>query len=404
MSEICNSSSKNRWGWGASLLVMSMALGAGAAQAQEVGDEETIVVTGFRGSLAASLNVKREATGFVDAITAEDIADFPDANLAEAIQRIPGVAIDRDAGEGRSITVRGLGADFTRVRINGMEGLTTTGGTDSSGGLNRSRQFDFNVFASELFNSIRVAKSASASTEEGSLGATVDLSTARPFDYDGFTFAASGQTGFNDLSEEWDPRGALLVSNTWADGKFGALFSIAYSNRSLVEDGFQAVRWWDAPNAAAAAAQWDQANDGAQANNSACPNPNAVPCGAPTGTQRFSWEDPAWRSDPAALAAARAAGNFFPRIPRASHYAHEQDRIGVTTSLQWRPSSATLVNFDFLFSSFQATRQEDFLQNFGFSRTAGQGGIGSIDVVQAQFDANGELDFGEFYDDWILYE
>ena len=112
----------------------------------------------FRQSLVKALEEKRSSTDQIDSIVAEDIAKFPDINLAESLQRIPGVAIDRDAGEGRQITVRGLGADFTRVRINGIEALATTGGTDSSGGANRSRGFDFNVFASELFSQLTVRK------------------------------------------------------------------------------------------------------------------------------------------------------------------------------------------------------------------------------------------------------
>ena len=128
---------------------------AGEKETQEL---ETIVVTGFRASLEVSLDMKRESAASVDTILAEDIAKFPDLNLAEAIQRIPGVAIARDAGEGRNISVRGLGPQFTRVRINGMEALSTAGGTDAAGGTNRSRAFDFNVFASELFNSITVTQ------------------------------------------------------------------------------------------------------------------------------------------------------------------------------------------------------------------------------------------------------
>lgn len=110
-----------------------------------------------------------------------------------------------------------------------MEALTTTGGTDATGGTNRARSFDFNIFASELFNSIKVAKTSSADQEEGSLGATVDLSVARPFDYDGFNFVVGGQLGYNDLQEDMDPRATALISNTFADGKFGALLSVAYS-------------------------------------------------------------------------------------------------------------------------------------------------------------------------------
>ena len=194
---------------------------------------ETIVIQGLRGSLESALNAKRQDSGIVDVIKAEDIAKFPDTNLAESLQRVPGVVIDRDAGEGRNITVRGLGSDFTRVRINGVEALATTGGTDSSGGNNRSRGFDFNVFASELFNSITVRKSASADVDEGSLGATVDLQTSRPFDFKDFTATASVQGRYNDLAQSTDPRMAFLVSNTFADRKIGVLLSGAYSKRHM---------------------------------------------------------------------------------------------------------------------------------------------------------------------------
>ncbi len=406
MAEICTSATKNRWGWGASLLVMSMALGAGAgvANAQTApapSEDETIVVTGFRGSLAASLNVKRNATGFVDAITAEDIAKFPDANLAEAIQRIPGVAIDRDAGEGRTITVRGLGQDFTRVRINGMEGLSTTGGTDSSGGANRGRGFDFNVFASELFSGIRVTKSASASTEEGSLGATVDLRASHPFDFRGFHMAASGQVGYNDLSNATDPRAAFLISNTWADGKFGALFSAAYSHRSLFEEGFSTVRWTNT-------------RPGGQSNA-----PPSATCSGVTTAQDCwdttvgnganidngtNWEDTSDGGVQAAMDVMNAAGTFFPRIPRYGRLTHDQDRLGLTAALQWRPWESTEVTFDYLYSNFDANREEDFLENFGFSRTTAAGGLGNIDVVSASVGPDGSLTNGTFNDVWIRTE
>ena len=209
---------------GASLAVLAVSPAYAQDATQEatgeaVAPEGEIVVTGFRASLDAALNAKRADGGIVDVIKAEDIGKFPDTNLAESLQRIPGVVIDRDAGEGRSIVVRGLGQDFTRIRINGIEALATTGGTDSSGGANRSRGFDFNVFASELFNSITVRKSASANVDEGSLGATVDLQAARPFDYNGLRIAGSIKGRYNDLNEKIDPRAALLISNTFADGR-----------------------------------------------------------------------------------------------------------------------------------------------------------------------------------------
>ena len=202
---------------------------------------ETVIFTGFRASLESAINKKREDNGIVDVVKAEDIAKFPDSNLAESLQRIPGVVIARDAGEGRNITMRGLGSQFTRVRINGLEALATTGGTDSSGGNNRGRGFDFNVFASELFNSITVRKSSSADVDDGSLGATVDLQSGRPFDYKGATAVFSARERYNDLSGKVDPRAAFLLSNTWRDSKFGALISGAYSTRRVLEEGFSRI-------------------------------------------------------------------------------------------------------------------------------------------------------------------
>jgi iron complex outermembrane recepter protein len=166
-----------------SLVPMSAAFAQDTAAAEQAAADEpaedtAIVVTGFRASLSSALGIKRSSTATIDAIKAEDIAEFPDLNLAESLQRIPGVAISRVNGEGRNISVRGLGPEYTRVRINGMEAIGTTGGTDNSGGVNRGRGFDFNIFSSDLFNSLAVRKTASADVEEGSLGATVDLQVA----------------------------------------------------------------------------------------------------------------------------------------------------------------------------------------------------------------------------------
>ena len=225
-----------------------VALSAVAQESAQQEEIEEVIVTGFRQSLSVALDEKRDAVGAIDAIVAEDIADFPDLNLAESIQRVPGVSIARDAGEGRQISVRGLGPQFTRVRINGMEAMSANGGTDAAGGTNRDRSFDFNTFASELFNSITIRKTSAAETEEGSLGATVDLRSARPFDYDGFTVVTGVQGSYNDITEDLDPRGAFLISDTFADGKFGALLSVAYTERKLLDEGSSTVRWQDSRN------------------------------------------------------------------------------------------------------------------------------------------------------------
>jgi len=199
---------------GVSLAVLAVspagAQDATDAAADEVSAEDEIVVTGFRASLDKALDVKRDSVAAVDAIVAEDIAKFPDQNLAESLQRIPGITIQRDGGEGRGITVRGLGSQFTRVRVNGMETVATS--TDGAS-ANRDRAFDFNVFASELFSSIVVHKTASAELDEGSLGAVVDLNTGNPLaGKSGFTAALSAQASYNDLSEKAGPRVAGLLS------------------------------------------------------------------------------------------------------------------------------------------------------------------------------------------------
>jgi iron complex outermembrane receptor protein len=354
-------------------------------------EEPAIVVTGFRQSLQAALGAKRNDNGIVDVIVAEDIADFPDTNLAESLQRIPGVAIDRDAGEGRQITVRGLGGDFTRVRLNQLEALATTGGTDSSGGANRSRAFDFNIFASELFSRLTVRKSASAEVDEGSLGATVDLQTGRPFDYrDGFVMSASAQMGYNDLSREWSPRGAFLIADTFMDGRLGLLFSAAYSRRELLEEGFSSVRW-DAGNSAGGfCSPVGHVPLNPTSGGGNCGNAPNIP-GFTAGTRLPNTPGNQAEYDEASLAT-----NVHPRLPRYGRLTHEQERLGLTFALQAEPWEGGRFTADILYANLDATRQEDFLEAISFSRTAAQGGKPQTSVVQAEYDANGNLLYGVF--------
>ncbi|WP_371416646.1 TonB-dependent receptor plug domain-containing protein, partial [Caulobacter sp. S45] len=146
------------------------------AQAKTSDSVSEVVVTGYRQSIEQAQDLKRKAVGSEDVILAQDIADFPDLNLAESLQRIPGVTINRDSGEGRQITLRGLGPDFTRTDLNGMEVLgNTASGMDNRGGVSRTRAFDYSLFASELFDKVVVQKSYSADQDEGSIGGTVQL-------------------------------------------------------------------------------------------------------------------------------------------------------------------------------------------------------------------------------------
>ena len=221
----------------------AQAAGAAPAAASGTANVDEVIVTGFRHSLAKALNLKRVETAEVDTILAEDIGKFPDLNLAESLQRIPGVSITREGGEGRQITVRGLGPQYTRVRINGMEALSTTGAPDNDGGVNRTRAFDFDVFSSDLFNSISTRKTAEANVDEGALGATVDLNSAKPFDYNKLTFIATAKDDYNTLAKTSNPRLSALIANVSSDGQFGVLASLSYTKRDFIDVGSSTVRW-----------------------------------------------------------------------------------------------------------------------------------------------------------------
>ncbi|MGH1558662.1 TonB-dependent receptor plug domain-containing protein [Caulobacter segnis] len=118
----------------------------------------------------------------IDILTEDEIARSGALSLGDALRELPGAAAISDGGETRQIAVRGVAGRFTRVRINGMETLATFGGANAGGGTNRGRAFDYNVFAADLFRQIRLQKTASADIDEGSLGATIDISTRSPFD------------------------------------------------------------------------------------------------------------------------------------------------------------------------------------------------------------------------------
>lgn len=323
---------KNKLSTAVVLAMASLAAAQSLAQDSEATGVEEVLVTGFRGSLVKSLDEKRNSINAKETIMAEDIGKFPDLNIAESIQRVPGVAISREGGEGRNITLRGFAPSFTRTTLNGMEVPASSDGLDSGGvTINSGRAFDFHVFASELFNRVDIQKSTTASMEEGGIAGTVDLYSAKPFDFEGFKFAASAQGSFNDLSEETDPRLAVIVSDTFADGKLGALMSVAYSERTVRQEGFGTVRWTTPvlanniyPASATPVVRGEIAEDDCQLRGAAV---DAINC------------------------------LWTPRLPRADYFANDQKRLGITTSFQYRPNDDTLITFDALHSKLDNDRR-----------------------------------------------
>ncbi|CAN5261251.1 hypothetical protein BH11PSE2_BH11PSE2_09290 [soil metagenome] len=376
----------------------------------EVGE---IVATGYRASLAGAIDVKRKADVMVDAINAEDIADFPDANLAESLQRLPGVTIDRDNGEGRGITVRGLGADFTRVRLNGMEALSTAGSNDSGTNPNRGRGFDFNTFASELFSSLKVQKTQSAETDEGSLGATVDLITGRPFNFKGRRVAFSVENAYYENGKTNNPRYAGLLSDRWFDGKLGALVSFAYSERNQFTDSYgrqpaqfdYTYRQSTFPGTPAVFPVLTVGQSSASALNrmgfalptgTACnaivPGQNvtnATACAAYIGSNPVAYalvNNPTGQTLTTTCTVAvtalttcptanqqttiTAAGPLIkiPGLATLNQQQLQQERLGLTGSIQFRPTEKTLFNLDGVFSHFYNNSENFQVQTIGLNR------------------------------------
>jgi TonB-dependent receptor len=174
------------------------------AQEQASEELEEVVVTGLRGSLKASMDIKRDSIGVVDAITAEDIGKFPDTNLAESLQRIPGVSIDRQNGEGSQVTVRGFGPAYNMVTLNGRTVPTAEVniyGAQSAYSGPQGRSFDFSNIAAEAVSALEVYKTGQALLPSGGIGATINVKTRRPFDTPG-TQGSIGVKALTDTSNE----------------------------------------------------------------------------------------------------------------------------------------------------------------------------------------------------------
>jgi len=376
------------------------------AQAQEsktgATPDNTVVVTGFRASLNNALNIKKESDGIIDIIKAEDISKFPDANLAESMQRVPGVSVAQgDGGEGKQITVRGLNAGFTRVRINGIEGTTATGASDINGSTNRGRAFDFSVFSAELFSSLAVRKTSEAGVEEGSLGATVDLRTARPFDFKGRTASLGAEGLYNTVSKKTQPRLTALYSDRWDTpiGKVGALVSLAYSSRSAIEEGYESVDniaasvngGFCSPIGAAVQYPLTNAVKGIDAQNCGF--------GVPRSGDLAAYNSVIGRKDDFGGTVATppgGSGAFHPRIPRYRRSQTEYDRAGITSTLQWRPDRATEVNLDVMGGRYSNKRYDNYIQAISFGRDMVENGKGQTSIVDARFNDNGSWVYGKF--------
>ena len=237
------------------------------------------------------------------------------------------MAINREAGEGRRITLRGLGPDFTRVQLNGMEVLgNVDSAMDSRGQRSRDRAFDFNIFASELFSRVEVEKSYQASQAEGGMAGTVGLFTAKPLEQkQGLTGAISAKLGTNSFTKDAQPRVAAMLSQNWGD-QFGILVSVAYSKRKTEEQGYNTY------------------------------SPSQLSASKIAGYLTKGLDISALSADQQAKF--KSGDLVFASGNRLSVWDARQERLGLTLATQWRPADNLLFTLDGLHGEFTTHRDE----------------------------------------------
>ena len=308
-------------------LILGTALSSGVmspAAAQEAEkDIEVIQVSGIRSSVQKSMGIKRDSAGVVDAISAEDIGKFPDTNLAESLQRITGISINRNNGEGNQVTARGFGPDYNMVTLNGrtMPGSALPGG----GGVANSRAYDFSDLASESVRSVEVYKTGRASIATGGIGASINIKTARPFDSadNGFT-ASVGAKALHDttnrVGDDVTPEVSGFINYLNDDNTFGVTFTGSFQQRDSAAQGAFVNQWRVNPF------------DGTVPQSPDPSNPNS--------------------GDPVVLNNAPAIGQLY-GIPSDLRYYmadRERDRTNAQLTIQFAPSDKMTATLDYTYS------------------------------------------------------
>ena len=240
------------------LMVLSASF---AAHAQEAGGQE-VVVTGVRAALEKSLNQKRNADSVVEVVTAEDIGKMPDKNVADAIQRLPGVNTQSSAGgeggfgENDRVSLRGTSPSLQQTLFNGHAISTGDWFLLNQIGGNVGRSSSFSLLPSELVSSVVVKKSATADLVEGGVSGAIDVITRRPLDFKKqVTVEASVQANYNDLAKKAEPQFSGLINWKNDANTFGFLAQGFSEKQTVRRDGQEILGYVNIdPNSAAAKA------------------------------------------------------------------------------------------------------------------------------------------------------
>lgn len=319
----------------------------GAAPASPEGDE--VVVTGIRAALQNSANAKRDNVGFTESVFADDIGDFPDTNLAESLNRVPGITITREAtGEGLQVAIRGLGTNFTRILLNGAPvAIASTGRIDAQ---STNREVDLDLFPSELFTQLTVSKSPLASMIEGGAAGTINMRSARPFDNPGTHLNYQAQLTNNNNTSRWGGRGSLVGSFT--SGDFGILLGVAAVRNEARVRGFETIGWTN-PNLSAVQSTSATRNATGGGNWTI---PTSVPAGAGNGLITGTPIDQAFLlANNPGLTIDQLDNAIIPRLGRPMDEFGTKDRISSVLAVEWRPSD----NLRFYVDSMYGWRRND---------------------------------------------
>ncbi len=303
-----------------------------------------IVVTGYRSSLAKSTDAKRASTGFTDSIFAEDIGKFPDTNIAESFNRIPGITITRDVtGEGTNVAIRGLGSNFTNVTLNGATiAVASSGATDAQG---TDRSVDLSFFPTDLFTKLTVNKSYTADLLEGGAAGNIDLRSARPFDRSTGFLAYNVQGTKQSPEDRIGARGSLIGS--WRNDTFGILAGVSAQRLFTDTRGFETIGY---TNPALTAAQCGAATG---CNSTAGGNwtiPAVVPVGAGGGLVAGTPITSAFllANNPGATIQ-QIDNALLPRLGRSTSIRGPRDRINAILSAEWQPTDRLHLYVDGLY-------------------------------------------------------
>lgn len=263
---------------------------------------EVIEVKGIKGSLIRSMNVKREMSGVVDAISAEEMGKFPDTNLAESLQRITGVSVSRSNGEGSQITVRGFGPEFNLITLNGRQ----------MPGTGNSRSYSLENLSSDGVSALEVYKTARGDLPSGGLGATVNILTVKPLNSPGEKYSVSAKAIYDESNVQGDdvtPEVSALYSNTFADETFGVALSFSHQQRDFQQQSAGIQGWQFQPDAQLPSLDADKVVDNRSAN--------------------------------------AAAGAFFPRDMNYGIADVERERTNANVTFQYAPLDSLVMTLDY---------------------------------------------------------